>query len=135
MRFLQCKILEEAYRILPTNISIMNCPNRQKEKVAQHKYCANLSNADLERVLFWSLCLTNWLSQTAHNAWIIRHRQKRNYSKEVWTCLVSFLLTLNKHVTFWSQKIRQKKNLNWVIFQSLSCWFWSSPLLKQGYKI
>ena len=48
---LQHKILEDVYRILPMNISVMTYPNWQKEKLTQLKYCINLSNVDLEQVL------------------------------------------------------------------------------------
>ena len=56
VKVLQYKILEEAYRILPTAISNMTYSNQGNENLAQYKYYINLSNADLEQVLE---CLTN----------------------------------------------------------------------------
>ena len=59
MMQIKMQILEEAYIFFPTNISNMNWENRQKEKLAQHKYCIDLSNAELEQVLVQNFWMTN----------------------------------------------------------------------------
>ena len=51
--------MAEVYIILPTNISNMTYPNRQKEELAQFKYCISLSNANLEQVLVQNVSLTS----------------------------------------------------------------------------